>query len=227
MLNTLTPHAPSPSPSRPLQGRTVEDWRADNPNPTASPHARPDSASTHHAEPAGSAELNGDARLAAMLPAQLLQGGEIVILLLKPSLWYIILAAAGHLAAIAIAACAATWLARLGLLNVTTRDITAVALFIAAVRLLWQLLEWLSRVYVLTDRRIVRVQGVVRVQVFECPLKKIQHTDAVFSLRERLFGLGTLMFSTAGTAVPEAAWVMLAHPLDVHQKVVAAINRYR
>jgi hypothetical protein len=68
---------------------------------------------------------------------------------------------------------------------------------------------------------------VIRVQVFEAPLKKIQHTQAVFSLRERFFGLGTIMFFTAGTGLAEAAWVMLARPLEVHKKVVAALHRYR
>ncbi len=180
------------------------------------------------AEPAGgSAELADDPHLAAMLPTQLLQGGEVVILLLKPSAWYIVLAAAGHLALIAGFAFASALLARWGVLDVAMRDVAAIALFVAAVRLLWQMLEWLSRVYVLTDRRVIRVQGVIRVHVFEAPLKKLQHTQAVFSLRERFFGLGTVLFHTAGTDRAEAAWVMLAQPLEVHQKIVATIHRYR
>lgn len=180
------------------------------------------------AEPAGgSAELVDDARIAAMLPAQLLQGGEVVILLLKPSLWYIVLASAGHLGLVAGFAFAAAVLSRWGMLDLPMRDVAAIALFIAAVRLLWQMLEWLSRVYVLTDRRVIRVQGVIRVHVFEAPLKKIQHTQTLFTLRERLFGLGTVLFFTAGTDAAEAAWVMLTRPLEVHQQIVATMHRYR
>ncbi|MEE9211213.1 MAG: hypothetical protein V3U29_01000, partial [Phycisphaeraceae bacterium] len=63
--------------------------------------------------------------------------------------------------------------------------------------------------------------------VFECQLKQVQNTNALFSLRERLFGLGTIGFATAGTAVTEAYWFMIAKPLDVHQHVVQTLNRYR
>ncbi|MDP7347090.1 MAG: PH domain-containing protein, partial [Phycisphaeraceae bacterium] len=64
-------------------------------------------------------------------------------------------------------------------------------------------------------------------QVFEAPLKQIQHTDTVFSLRERFLGLGSIAFSTAGTGSIDAVWRMVAQPLDVHQRVVHALNRYR
>ena len=81
--------------------------------------------------------------------------------------------------------------------------------------------------YVLTDRRVIRIKGVLRVQVFETPLKQIQHTNVFFSVRERLFGLGTLTFATAGTAVIEAMWVMVARPLEIHRKVIQTMQRYR
>ena len=98
---------------------------------------------------------------------------------------------------------------------------------VAAVRLFWQFLEWLSRVYVLTDRRVIRVKGVLRISVFEAPLRQIQHTAAQYSIRERIFGLGTIGFATAGTGVIEAAWEMVARPMEVHGAVVQALNRYR
>jgi len=68
---------------------------------------------------------------------------------------------------------------------------------------------------------------VLRVAVFEARLEQIQHTDTAFSLRERLFALGTVTFSTAGTGVIEAAWQMIARPLEVHRTVVRTIQRYR
>jgi uncharacterized membrane protein YdbT with pleckstrin-like domain len=95
------------------------------------------------------------------------------------------------------------------------------------VRLFWQFLEWLSRVYVLTDRRVIRVRGVWRVRVFEALLKNIQHTTVERSMRERLLGLGTIGFATSGTAFTEASWRMVARPLEVHQIVVQTIGRYR
>ena len=112
-------------------------------------------------------------------------------------------------------------------IGITPRDLLLVSVGVGGIRLFWQFLEWLSRVYVLTDRRVIRVKGVIRVQVFEAPVQQVQHTNTTFSLRERLFGLGSIHIATAGTGVTEASWVMLANPLEVHQKLVQALNRYR
>ena len=111
--------------------------------------------------------------------------------------------------------------------GVSNREWVLLGMSLIALRLVWQFVDWLSRVYVLTDQRIIRVRGVLRVSVFECRLAQIQQTDLLFTLRERLFGLGTLGFSTAGTAFTDAYWTMVAQPLDVHEKVVATIKRYR
>ncbi len=164
---------------------------------------------------------------AALLPNELLQPGEVVILLLKPSPLYIVLWCLRFLAVTLLMTLALRFLAEGGWLRVSVNDVTLFGLGVAAVRLFWQFLEWLSRIYVLTDRRVIRVKGVLRVQVFEAPLKQLQHTECLFSLRERLFGLGTIALSTAGSDVPGAYWLMIAHPLTVHQTLVKAINRYR
>lgn len=164
---------------------------------------------------------------AAMLPAELLQPGEIIILLLKPSPWFIVLSPLKTLALIALATLGLLAVRQTGLILMPQPQIVLLGVATAVLRVFWQFLEWLSRVYVLTDQRVIRVMGVLRVSVFECPLSQIQNTHLLFSIRERLAGLGTIGFATAGTGGYEAFWVMVAKPLDVHHKVVQAIRRYR
>ncbi|MCC7146991.1 MAG: PH domain-containing protein [Phycisphaeraceae bacterium] len=176
--------------------------------------------------PEGAAGLS-DSRIAAVLPSELLQPGEIIILLLKPSLWFILLQPLRSLIILGALAILGLWACRNGHLQLGPSDVVLIAFFLISARIFWQVLEWLSHVYVLTDRRILRVRGVVHVHVFEAPLTRIQHTNLTFAPLERLFGLGSIHFATAGTAFIEASWQMLAHPLDVHQKVVQALNRYR
>ncbi len=166
-------------------------------------------------------------RAAALLPDQLLQPGEIIILLVKPSLWFVILSSLGQVVSFLALTSIALWLANARLLHVSRMDVLLVGLGLTGLRLIWQFLEWVSRVYVLTDRRIIRVKGVLRVSVFETQLKQVQHTSMLFSVRERVFGLGTIAFATAGTGLIEAVWEMVNRPLEVHQQVVSAINRYR
>lgn len=162
-----------------------------------------------------------------LIPAQLLQSGEIIILLLKPSPLFIFLAALPTVTILALITIALVAAERSLHTGVGEAQVITLGLVLIVARLFWQFMEWLSRVYVLTDRRVVRVQGVLRVSIFEAPLQQLQHTHMLFSLRERAFGLGTIAFATAGTAFVEVAWVMLADPLDVHQKVVETIERYR
>lgn len=165
-------------------------------------------------------------RLAAVLPNGLIEGGETVILLLKPSLWFVLLAPLGTLAAI-VGVTAMLMTGDVALTGGVYSDEAAlVAVAVMVLRLFWQFLEWLSRAYVLTDRRIIRVRGVLTVQVFECALGRVQHTEIVRILREQLFGLGTVTFSTAGTGGVEAAWEMVGRPFDVQQEVAKAVRRY-
>jgi uncharacterized membrane protein YdbT with pleckstrin-like domain len=162
-----------------------------------------------------------------LLPASLLQDGELVILFLKPSPWFIVLGGLRFLLAVLVVLVPAMWLEPLGYGFLVRRDLILLSSGAVGARLFWEFLEWLSRTYVLTDRRVIRIKGVMRVQVFEAPLSQIQHTVTTFALRERLFGLGTIGFATAGTAFVEAYWEMLSRPLDVHKIVVQTLDRYR
>lgn len=166
-------------------------------------------------------------RAAAMLPMELLQPGELIILLLKPSPWFIVLAPLKTLVVLVLLMFTAGVVNAQFDLGIAPRDLVLTTIGLVGARLFWQFLEWLSRVYVLTDQRIIRVRGVLRVYVFEARLREIQHTEMLFSVRERVFALGTIGFATAGTAVNEAYWQMVAYPLEVHQKVVETLRRYR
>lgn len=164
---------------------------------------------------------------AAILPAELLQPGEVIILLLKPSLWYLILAPLRTLLMIVLLSYALFYLCDYTSLPLSQHDILIAGGGLFGLRVFWQFLNWLSRIYVLTDQRIIRVKGVFHVQIVEAPLKKLQHTQMTFLVRERLFGLGSIHFFTAGTDYPEASWEMISHPLETHQQIIKTMNKYR
>ncbi|MEO0474535.1 MAG: PH domain-containing protein [Planctomycetota bacterium] len=168
------------------------------------------------------------ARANAMLPAELLQPGEVIILLIKPSPLFILLVPMRFIAIVLLCTLLASQLQSKGIsLGLDRYDVIVGAMAIIGLRLFWQMLDWLSHVYVLTDQRIIRVMGVLNVQVFECPLQKIQQTDLILPLVQRLFWLGSIGFATAGTAGHEAFWVMINKPLEVHAKIVETLRRYR
>jgi uncharacterized membrane protein YdbT with pleckstrin-like domain len=163
----------------------------------------------------------------ALLPADLIHDDEVIILLLRPSLLYIPLSVLGSLAVIMIVALVLALISiKFPVVGWNETQAYALGVALGCARMGWQVLEWWSRIYVLTDRRIIRRMGVLRVAVFETQLKNIQHTSVFARLRERFFGLGSIGFATAGTDVFEAFWVMIARPFQVHRIVVETVERH-
>lgn len=173
-------------------------------------------------------EADADAPASTLLPSGLISDGEIIILQLRPSLLYVPLSCLTSLAFIALIACFLAYLARWQPGWFGWSDTSAFILggSLIMLRVGWQALEWVSRVYVLTDRRVIRRMGVLRVAIFETQLRNIQHTGIFTRVRERCFGLGTLGFATAGSDTFEAFWVMIRDPVGVQRTVVQAIERY-
>ena len=163
---------------------------------------------------------------AASLTRDLVSEDEVIILLLRPSLWYVFLSSLGGLLCIALVTLALAYMAKLPYIGWSDGQAFALGIGLATLRVGWQFLEWLSRVYVLTDRRVVCRSGVLRMSVFQTQLKNIQHTSVFASLRERTTGLGTIGFATAGSDTFEAFWTMIRNPFGVHKIVVEAIERY-
>ena len=152
---------------------------------------------------------------------------ERVILAIRPSLWYALLARAETLLGLAIAAAAGRWLAERGsaLFRLDPRIPVAMCMAAVAMVLIWLLLDWSTHLFVLTNRRVVRRVGIVRRLTTEAPITNLQSVSIAKSLRERVFGLGTLLFNTAGGPAPTGgfAWVMIAAPearLDTIRRAV-------
>ncbi len=159
--------------------------------------------------------------MATLLSAHILHDGELVLLILRPSVWFILISSLRSIAAVLIIAIA-------GVLWVPTFShrfyVDAAAVAIAA-RLMFAVLAWMGRLYVLTDLRILRLSGVFAINVFDCPLRKVARTRLTFPVRERLLGLGTIEITPADDHGRPTVWSVLAQPVEVHETVVAAINR--
>ena len=161
---------------------------------------------------------------AELLPAHLLDGDEIIILAVKPSLWFVVFMSIRWLAAMLLIILLAGWQGHhLQYLNASL--VVQGAVVLAAARLAFASLQWVSRLYVLTNRRIMRLTGILNVDLFECPLTKIQNTFLTLAWYERLTGVGTISFATAGTGGVVVSWTNVNNPLEVHERVRSAIHR--
>lgn len=156
-----------------------------------------------------------------LVPAHLLDGDEIVIFAIKPSPWYILIVSLKWI----VAGVFLALLAGNQSVPVVSRwYLYQLAFWLTGARLAWATLDWVSRLYVLTNRRVMRIRGVFNVELFECGLDRLQNTYLNLSISERITHTGTLTFQTAGTAA-SASWRIIARPLEVHEKLREAIRR--
>ena len=164
--------------------------------------------------------------VSAVLPQNILHEDEVVLLLIKPSLWFIVLTSFRFVLAVLLAAVLVVKMFGLqSTTSVTPQTMALVATVVSLGRMVWSLLVWTSHIYMLTNLRVVTIKGVINVAMFQAPLRKVQRTLLYKPLILRFFGVGTLGFATAATTDFDSTWVMVARPVLVHEQVVAAINK--
>jgi Bacterial PH domain len=161
--------------------------------------------------------------LTTLLTGHILRDGEVVLLTIKPSLWFIPLQSLFFAAVVVLLA------GTILLVGPNTEHrrlfyLDAVV-FLIGLRLMLASLQWMGRLYVLTDQRILRFAGVFSVDIFDCPLRKVAGVRVVRTFREKLFGLGTLEIHPRDEQWRIAGWQTINHPNEVHAKVAAAIHR--
>lgn len=173
---------------------------------------------------AGEAVAETQRAKVALLPADLIGGDESVIFAIKPSLWFIVFDSAAWIMTALILVIGASWFAHL-IPAVSEPQFMTIVLASVGLRVGAALLRWVSRFYVLTNRRVMRIRGVFRADVFECPLVNIRETAVDVSFHEALAKLGTLTFAIRDRLEDQAAWRNVGNPYEVHAEVRKAIDR--
>ena len=161
--------------------------------------------------------------LATLLAAHILRDGELVILILRPSLWFVLLSSLRFIGvALLLMIAAKVFDPHLPGPN---RDYVEIGTVCIAGRLMWASLHWMGRLYVLTDMRLLSLVGVLHVEVFDCPLRKVARTRLLRNLPERVLGVGTIEVAPQDESLPFGVWQTIAHPKEVHEQVLATLRR--
>lgn len=153
-----------------------------------------------------------------------LGGDEIVQLSIKPSLWFIPRVSFNALLLAAFVAVAVALAMRSGVTPVTALPFQVLTA-LAAARVGVATLQWASRLYVLTNRRVMRFKGVLSVNVAECPLARICAVDVQSQWGTRLVRIGTIRMQPADGGVAVITWDDIARPEETHELLVRAIRK--
>lgn len=183
--------------------------------------------------------LTGVARLVG---AGVLPTGERVEAIVKPSRWMWVMARPW-----ALASASATWAAAWRLSGTAAEWWPLPGLSNGALSAAWVdawlwAAEWgalagvvgvvsinamdrATRVYALTDRRVLSLVGIVRQRLAEIPLRRVQSLGVRRTARERVTGTGSVGVSSAGSAGLEVVWVMVARPSQELSRLRSAVER--
>ncbi|HEV8280344.1 MAG TPA: PH domain-containing protein, partial [Candidatus Limnocylindrales bacterium] len=114
-------------------------------------------------------------------------------------------------------------------LNPPFQDIlnyAAIALFVGGVALLiWVVLRYLNQEFILTNRRVIAVEGVLNKKVTDSSLEKINDAVLTQSIFGRIFGFGDLEVLTASEA-GISLFRMLINPMAFKRAMLDAKHEY-
>jgi Bacterial PH domain/Short C-terminal domain len=116
-----------------------------------------------------------------------------------------------------------------GSVSQPTQDIlnyAGIALFVGGVALLiWVVLRYLNQEYILTNRRVIAVEGVLNKRVTDSSLEKINDAMLTQSIFGRIFGFGDLEVLTASEA-GISLFRMLINPMGFKRAMLDAKHEY-
>ncbi len=157
------------------------------------------------------------------LPGGIVDGGEIVLLAVKPSMWRPVLDSAAWLVTCWVLA------AVIGVMGTPIPGMSLMVtvqavLFVGFAGLAVAFVRWAPMWYVLTNRRVLDVQGVRAPRIASCLLIDVRNTYLNSTSTERMAGLGTITFVTDLPDESPRAWQSIARPEEVHDRIRRAIE---
>jgi hypothetical protein len=183
-------------------------------------------------ESASPAADGGDASAAAvavtsplgtMLARHVLRDGEVVLLAVKPSVLFVPLVCMKYAAVVLILMIFAQIFN--AELHYHARTYHEIGVFLLAARLAVATLQWIGRLYILTDMRVIEVSGVFNAEVRECPLRKVARTRLIHTFRERMLFLGSVEVIPFDESYPVMVWQMVSRPKEIQKTIISAVRR--
>ncbi len=159
----------------------------------------------------------------AALPGGVIDGGEIIVLAIKPSMWRPLFDSAPWIVTCCMLAIILTWLGT-PIAGFSLFSTAQILLLLAFARLGLAVVRWIPTWHVLTNRRIIDVKGIRTPRISACLLVDVRNTYLQVLSADKLARLGTITFVTSKTDRVSHVWQSIARPEEVHAKIRRAIE---
>ncbi|MGD2110906.1 MAG: PH domain-containing protein [Phycisphaerae bacterium] len=157
------------------------------------------------------------------IPTGVVDGGEIVLLAIKPSMWRPLSDSAPWLIVCATLAILLS-LFEQSIAGLSVALSAQIVLLVGFARLAVAVVRWVPCWYVLTNRRIIDIHGIRTPRILDCSLLDIRNTAIYTSPIEKLTRLGTIVFVIDHESSVPRTWRSIADPDEVHARIRRAIE---
>ena len=164
------------------------------------------------------------AAVATIKQLDVLQGDEIIQLIIKPSIWYVFFLSVRWAIAGAVAGGAAVLSASSGWTPAHSL-VCNLAVLLVLTRVAYAILQWASRVYLLTNRRVMRIKGVLRADMRSLLLHRISAIELRSPIHQRWLNLGTLEIRGTDERAQPVHWTFVLGAEDLRETLQKAIQR--
>ena len=158
--------------------------------------------------------------------AAMVDDGEIVVLVVRPSLWFVALTTLPWVPGAAVVTGGLAIVSSDPLIpwNVASSVLAGLAILLARGSI--QLLDWSRRVYILTDRRLIS-RARVPMQVSQMPLREVARLEVSAPRVDRFLGVGMVCcWEHSSTGKPAMYWRCVRDAEEVRRVILATLNRH-
>lgn len=166
-----------------------------------------------------------DERKVRAAPLELLDQSEIVEMTLRPSLWYL-LTVSGRFVGLMVIVGAVSLMASGGT-ELLPAVVGVTAIVAGVFRVLLAALQWASRVYILTNRRVMVIRGVWQLETHACRLSEIARVELEIDYVQRALRIGSLVILPYRRQNEALRWEDIAYASAVRDRLLRAIQKSR
>lgn len=136
------------------------------------------------------------------------------IVIFKPiALWVIVVSAGAIVGFVLSPEASNTWLDR----------ILGIAALIMTLYAAWKVTDWSAAAYVVTDQRVLLLEGLISRNVSAIPLSKVTDTTFRRSILGRMLGYGDLMLDSPGEKPGLATLTVLPRPVELYRLIMSLV----
>ena len=153
----------------------------------------------------------------AISPVSLLTGGEEIILAVKPSGWFLLLVSWWWIVVGITVGVGGCLLLRSFSNPGGFYFLCQCAIWVVGGRVLIALLQWMSRIYILTNRRVMRIRGLFSVNVMQIDLPRVSDVRVSGRGCQKLLRVGDLIIEGEQHIM---GWDHVARPVEIQQQIL-------